>query len=175
VSGFDGRAPHEAFKALNRELKLYSAALIEKPQIIAATKLDVTDAEAAFKDLQKKLKKTKIYPISAVSGEGVDALLRAVAKALDEAPEAPLFLPERAEYVIEPDFSVEKGSDGVFHVKGKKIDALVARTHLDQDEAVARLQNILKKMGVEKELERRGAKTGNQVSLGGFEFTYRPE
>ena len=92
-----------------------------KPQIVAATKLDVTDARKSFQFLQKKLKKTKIYPISAVTGEGMDALLRAVVKALDEAPEAPLFLPERVEYVIDPDFTVEKGAEGPFRVSGRKI------------------------------------------------------
>jgi GTPase len=175
ASGFDGVSPHETFKALNKELKLYSPALMEKPQIVVATKQDVTGAKAAFKDLQKKLKKTKIYPVSAVSGEGVEAVLRAMAKALAQAPEAPLFLPEKAEYVIAPDFTVEETGAGNFRVSGRKVETLAARTHFNQDEAVARLEKILRKMGVEKELQRRGARAGDRVALGNFDFTFRPE
>jgi len=139
------------------------------------TKMDVTDAPDAFKSLQKKLKKTKIYPISAVTGEGVDALLRAVVKALDEAPEAPLFLPEKVDYVIDPDFTVEKTTEGPFRISGRKIRKMVDRTNFDQDESVARVQRILNKMGVEKELARRGAKEGDVVILENIEFIFHPE
>jgi GTP-binding protein len=175
VSGFDGRVPHDVFKLLNEELRQYSPALIKKPQIVAATKLDVTGAFEACRALQKKLKGTKIYPISAVTGEGVDALLKAVVKALEETPEAPLFVPGAAEYDIAPDFIVEKNADGSFRVTGRKVESLAARTNFDQDESVSRLQNILKKMGVEKQLKRGGAQTGDEVALGDYTFIYRPD
>jgi GTP-binding protein len=176
VSGFDGKAPHETFKALNKELKLYSAKLAEKPQIVAATKLDVTESADGFAELKKKLKKTKIYPISAVTGEGVEDLLHAVAKALDDVPEAPMFIPEKAEYIIAPDFTITRTPNGAFHVAGRKVNALAARTHFHQDESVARIQKILKKMGVEQALIKKGAKLGDKVVLGGeAEFTFRPD
>jgi GTP-binding protein len=175
MSGFDGKNPADTFKALNKELKLYAASLADKPQIVAATKLDVSGADEAFKAFQKKLKKTKVYPISAVAGDGMDALLRAVVKALDEVPEAPLFLPERTEYVIEPDFTVHKQKDSSYRVTGRKIERLIKRTNLDQDEAVARLQKIIEKMGLEKALAKEGVQPGDRVVIGEFEFHFRPE
>lgn len=175
VSGFDGQVPADTFRRLNKELGLYSKVLLEKPQVVVATKLDVTGADEGFRALQKKLKKTRVYPLSAVTGDGVDPMLRAVLHALDEAPEAPLFLPERADYVIEPDFTVSRESDGSFAVRGRKIDAIAGRTRFDQDESIARVQKIFKKMGVEKELLKKGAKLGDSVVLGDMMFTFRPD
>jgi len=51
----------------------------------------------------------------------------------------------------------------------------VAMTNFDQDEAINRLQGILRKMGVEKALEAEGIAPGDQVAIGDHEFTYRPE
>lgn len=175
VNGQEGRTAHENFLALNKELSLYAKALLEKPQIIAANKMDLTGAEKALAALQKKLKKVKVYPISGVTGKGLPQLLTAVARVLAKAPEAPLFLPPaHTDYVLEPDFSIEK-QDRRFHVHGKKVEKLLAMTPLDQDESVARLQKILRKMGVEKALEKKGIVAGDAVVIGAYEFTYRPE
>jgi GTP-binding protein len=174
VSGFDGKSAYQNFQALNRELAAYSPDLLKKPQIIAATKMDLTDAEKVLAAFKRFLKKGTIYPVSAVSGQGMDKLLKAVLRALDNAPEAPLFIPSSTEYVLEPDFQVER--DGrVFRVSGKKVERLIAMTHFDQDEAIARLQKILRKMGIEKALEQKGIATGDTVAIGDHEFTYRPE
>ena len=70
----DGRDPISDFHALNQELSQYSAALMEKEQIIAANKMDVPEAQESLKKFKKKIKK-EIFPISAVTGEGMDALL----------------------------------------------------------------------------------------------------
>ncbi|MBI4395798.1 MAG: GTPase ObgE [Elusimicrobia bacterium] len=174
MSGFDGKTPYENFKALNKELAEYSKTLLGKPQILAATKMDLTDSEKALASFKKRVKKGKIYPVSAATGQGLDALLKAVARALDNAPEAPLFVPKLTDYLIEPDFQVEREGN-LFRVSGKKVERLVSITHFDQDEALARLQKILRKMGVEKELEKRGIATGDRVAIGSHEFTYRPE
>jgi GTPase len=174
VSGFDEKPAHQNFHALLKELKGYSKTLLAKPQIVAASKMDVTGADERLSELQKKLKKTKIYPLSAVTGEGVDRLLKAALKALDSAPEAPLFIPDSAEYVLEPDFIVEKMAEGAYRVRGKKVDDLLVRTRFEQEEAVARLQKIFRKMGVERELQKRGAATGDAVWVGDHEFNFRP-
>jgi len=175
IMGFEGRSAHETFKALNKELGAYSKTLLEKPQIVAVNKMDVTDADKLLAAFRKKLKKTKIYAISGVTGEGLPELLIAMGKALDEVPEAPLFLPPtHTEYRIEPNFQVAREAD-YFRVSGKKVETLMAMTNFDQDEAVARLQKILRKMGVEKALEKAGIETGDQVAIGPHAFTYRPE
>ncbi|MGQ0644497.1 MAG: GTPase ObgE [Elusimicrobiota bacterium] len=174
VTGQGGRTAYEVYRALNKELEAYSPALAERPQIVAANKMDLTDADKLLAAFQRRLKKVKIYPISGVTGKGLAPLLSAVAKALDAAPEPAPFAPECADYFLPPDFTVER-EGGVFHVRGKKVETLAAMTHFSQDEALARFQKILRKMGVEKALDRAGAAAGDQVAVGDFQFTYRPE
>lgn len=70
----DGRDPVSDFHAVNEELKEYSPALVDKEQIIAANKMDVPEARENLKKFRRKIKK-EIFPISAVTGEGMEALL----------------------------------------------------------------------------------------------------
>jgi GTP-binding protein len=82
----EGRSPKADLDAIDRELKLYSPELARKPQIVAVTKMDVPEARAKVAELKKALSRRKRKPevlaISAVTGEGMDELLDAVARAL---------------------------------------------------------------------------------------------
>ncbi len=181
VLGFDKKSALQNFRALNRELASHSARLAEKPQIVAATKMDLTGADKALAAFQRGLKKEKInsgvkvFPLSSATQKGLKDLMSAVLKAADNAPEAPVFRPDRLDVVIEPDFKVEPLADSRFRVAGRAVERLMAITNFDQDEAVARFQNILKKMGVEDELRRQGAEKGDAVEVGERQFTFRPE
>jgi len=139
---------------------------MKKPMAIIANKMDLTGSEKAVAALKKKYPKHKIFPISAATGEGLNALLayavRALSKAEAETPPAP---EEPLRFVIELDYQVERQKDQ-FIVKGSKVERLAAMTHFDQREGLKRFQNILKKMGVEKELARQGAQPGDPVRIG---------
>jgi GTPase len=175
VNGAEGRSAYENFRVLNKELGAYSERLLDRPQIVAANKMDLTGSDKALAAFQRRLKKVKIYPISGVTGQGLGPLLTAVARALDKAPDVSTFIPPRhTEYVIEPDFRVQR-EGRLFRVTGKKVATLMAMTDFKQDEAVARLQRIFRKMGVEKALEQKGIAAGDQVVIGDHEFSYRPE
>jgi GTP-binding protein len=80
VSSESGRDPVEDFDTIRHELELYDPTMLEKPQIVVATKLDALDDEARLKALQKRAKKLKLpfLTISAVTGEGLPALLEAM-------------------------------------------------------------------------------------------------
>jgi GTP-binding protein len=174
VAGSDGATAAQNFRLLNRELASYSADLARKPQITVATKMDLTGADKALAAFRRTFKGRTIYPLSAATGRGVEDLLKAVAKALATAPEIPAFAPAPLRLVIPPPFTVK--NDGTrFRVSGPQIQSLLETTRFDQDEAVARLQKILRKMGVEKELEKAGITAGQAVALGDYEFTYQPE
>ncbi len=80
ISGYEGRDPYQDHKKLNHELKAYSKELAKKPQIIALNKMDVTGAKEHLKKFKKRFGRTRVYPISAVTKEGVPALLEAVYK-----------------------------------------------------------------------------------------------
>lgn len=87
----EGRSPSKDFKVINEELRRYSPELSEKPQVVAANKIDLPDAKArlaAFTTAMKR-KKIKVFPISAATGEGVGPLLDEVAKVLFGKQRAP--------------------------------------------------------------------------------------
>lgn len=73
----DGRDPVTDYHALNKELEAYSPELMKKEQILVANKMDVTEARENLKIFKRKIKK-EIFPISAVTGEGLDALLQKI-------------------------------------------------------------------------------------------------
>jgi len=80
IAACEGRDPYEDYKRLNHELKAYSKELTKKPQVIALNKMDVTGAQEHLKKFRKRLGRTRVYPISAVTKEGVPALLEALYK-----------------------------------------------------------------------------------------------
>src|SRR5699024_5409383 len=73
--GNGDRDAAESITVINDELRQYSEKLLKKPMVIVANKTDLTDADKMLKALKKKVKKLKIFPISAATGEGIDALL----------------------------------------------------------------------------------------------------
>ena len=155
-------------------MRLYSPKLMKKPMVIVANKMDLTGAEDALKVLKKKWKKSKIFPISGVTGKGLDELLAFAAKeaakpeVIEEEPESL----EPMKYVVELDFEVKPDDDGTFRISGAKVEKLAAMTNFNQSEGLRRFQNILKKMGVEKELARQGAEPGDTIRLGKLEFFF---
>ena len=173
LSGFDGRDPYDVIQMINNELTLHSPKLMKKPTIIVANKMDVTGADDALKALKKRIKKVKIFPISAATGVGLDALLayaaEELAKPVDEEVEPESKEPHR--FIIELDFEIEKRDDA-WIVKGSKVERLAAMTNFTQAEGTRRFQNILRKMGVEKELLRQGVEEGDTVKVGKVEFYF---
>src|SRR5262249_53479836 len=143
--------------------------------VLVVNKIDITDDTHTLTALKKRYKKYKIFPISAVTGEGVNALLAYASKHLAEPePETPPpASPEPLRFVVETEYKVIKDQED-FVVKGAKVERLAAMTNFDQQEGVKRFQNILKKMGVERELARQGAVPGDNVRIGKVEFTYEP-
>ncbi|HPM43173.1 MAG TPA: GTPase ObgE [Candidatus Omnitrophota bacterium] len=85
IAACEGRDPLSDYKVLNHELSAYSKALAKKPQIAALNKIDVPDAKEYIKKFRKKFPKTKVFPISGVSGEGIKELLEAVYKKVKSA------------------------------------------------------------------------------------------
>jgi GTP-binding protein len=175
IEGYEGQDAAKSVRIINKELSLYSPILAKKEMVIVANKMDLTGARKKLTALRKKLPKHRIFAVSGVTGEGLDPLLAYAAKRVaelekeDDTPEAP----EPIRFVVERDFEVERVGD-VFRVKGKKGERFAAMTQFDQPEGLRRFQNILKKMGVEKELALQGAKPGDLVKIGKIEFFYEP-
>ena len=86
-AGTDGTPAADAYVALRKELSLYGHTLAHRPHLVAAKKMDLPDAQEALAELQATIP-VEVYPISAVTGQGIPALLAALARAADEASEA---------------------------------------------------------------------------------------
>lgn len=165
-----------AYRTIQNELKDYDVDLSDKPQIVALNKIDGLD-EDIVKDLTGQLQKvvpdkTPIYAISAASGQGIRELLYAVRalvteqrKAIaDSEVEAAEELPVLRLGSTAVAWSIEP-IEGGFRVTGQKIEQFAARTDFKNDEAVQRLRDIMKKMGILHELVRRGIEPEQGIQI----------
>lgn len=174
VSGFDGTDPYKTYKILSNELKKYSKYMSKKHMVIALNKTDIDSSKDNIKKFKKKIKGEKIYPISNMTKEGISKLLIDVYKLINKPIEEEEIesIPVK-KYIYEPEFFVNVNEDGVFVVTGKKVEILAEMTKFNEDEALRRFQNILKKMGIEIALEKKGCKIGDTVRIGVFEFEFQ--
>ncbi|HUB87824.1 MAG TPA: GTPase ObgE [Verrucomicrobiae bacterium] len=85
MAGTDGRKPWDDYKQLLRELELYDPALVEKPRLVVANKIDEAAAEKNLKQFKTKIKKVKILPISAAFDEGIEKFKLQIREAVEEA------------------------------------------------------------------------------------------
>ena len=180
AAGSEERDPVEDFRVTNNELTLFNPAIANKPQIIAVNKMDLPGGQenlARIKEAYGDLH--DIFPISAITGEGLTPLIHKIAALLEDLPPEELLLPDFHEetdavevsHVAQPRFTVHK-SDGGFTVDGAEIRRHVAMTDLENDEAVERLQRIMLRMGIDGALKTAGAKEGDTIKIGEFEFEY---
>jgi GTPase len=88
MAGTDNRKPWDDYKQLLRELELYDPALVEKPRLVVANKMDEPAAEENLKQFKKKIKKTPVLPISAAFDQGVDKFKNTIREAVEEASES---------------------------------------------------------------------------------------
>ncbi len=167
----DGAAPEplEDWAAVNQELAMYDVALEERPQLVVLNKMDLPDAIAWEPILEEEITKAG-YPfasISAVAGEGVQAMLRQVKRMLDETPE-PAPATDEVLVIAPPEdesFRIEKVADG-WRVHGRKIERIAAMTYFEFDATLLRFQNILEKIGVTQALEEAGVQPEDTVYIG---------
>lgn len=167
----DGAAPEplEDWAVINQELAMYDVALEKRPQLVVLNKMDLPDAIAWEPILEEEITKAG-YPfmsISAVTGQGVQAMLHRVKKMLDETPETK---PETDEVVViapaeDEAFRIEKVKDG-WRVHGRKIERIAAMTYFEFDATLLRFQNILEKMGITQALEEAGVQPEDTIYIG---------
>ncbi len=167
----DGSAPDPVadWQTIRDELAQYSAALAERPYLVALNKIDLPEARARQDELVAALGgREVVYPVSALTGEGVARLLTAIAGALAELPPpAPAEGGFRIYRLAEEEerWTVERTAEG-FRVRGKPVERLMAMTDLNQEDAVAELQRRLGRMGVLAALEQAGVQPGDVVQIG---------
>lgn len=177
ISGSEGRNPLEDFRIVNKELEKYSHYLMKRPMVIVANKIDLPGAENNLKLINNELTEYEIFPVSAVTGEGLESLIYRLADILDQAEEQevlPMIEEEQLRMVKveeKPKFNIEN-ENGIFTVSGPEVDKHWARTNFDNEQAVNRFLQILDAMGVIKALREQGAKDGDVVRIKNLEFDF---
>lgn len=177
----EGRNPIEDIHAINKELIAYNPTLANKPQIIAANKLDVLygeEKELAVKALKEAFEPSiPVFPISAVSGEGIPMLLSHVGTTLSNLEDSPLifekeFFTDSLELSTEPFFVEYNEEDHVYVVEGPRIEKMLGYTNIDSEKGFEFFQKFLKSNGILEELEQLGIQDGDTVRMYGLEFDY---
>jgi GTP-binding protein len=171
------RDPRQDFAALNRELALYRAELAHRPQLVALNKMDLLPPLDKLAVVESSLEEQgfPVFRISALTGEGVAALMGAAATRLAELP-APIIPEARTEAPAEEPslaaLQVEQLGDGSYRVAGEAAERAVIMTNLDNEEAVRYLHRRLQRLGVIRRLRALGAKDGDRVRIGPVELEF---
>ncbi|SNN65294.1 GTP-binding protein [Streptococcus pneumoniae] len=187
MSASEGRDPYEDYLAINKELESYNLRLMERPQIIVANKMDMPESQENLEEFKKKLAENydefeelpAIFPISGLTKQGLATLLDATAELLDKTPEFLLYdesdMEEEAYYGFDEEekaFEISRDDDATWVLSGEKLMKLFNMTNFDRDESVMKFARQLRGMGVDEALRARGAKDGDLVRIGKFEFEF---
>jgi GTP-binding protein len=171
-------APLGDYERVREELGLYNRALLDKPHLVAANKMDLPDAQAHWGALRQAFqrKRVTVYPVSAVTGDGVGPLLAEIGRVLASLPPEEAAPPPSVKvYRLEPEeaaWTIGRDEDGAFRVSGKKVERSVAMTDLENPEGIDRLQRTLGRMGVFRALEAAGVQDGDTVRIGQMELEW---
>jgi len=177
ISGSEDRDPINDFDIINSELKQYNPKLFEKPQVVAANKMDVTGAEDKLRTFTEELesKGYKVFPVSAATNKGLKELFYYVSRQLDEIPDTIMSdnLEDEVVYTADEEepFQIHKENE-VFVVEGAWIRKLVKSTNFSNYESLQYFQRAIKRKGVVDALENIGINDGDTVKMYDFEFEY---
>lgn len=180
VASVEGRDPIADIHAIMNELNSYNPEIAKRPQVIAANKIDAMtkeDLDAAIELLEEEFKDMKVFPISAVTGEGIKELLWYVNGLLKELPqEATEF---ESEFTIEDQEAPEEEiivyyneEDDVYDVEGPKVQRMLGYTNMESEKGFNFFQKFMKENGILKELEKLGIEEGETVRVYELEFEY---
>lgn len=189
MSASEGRDPYEDYVSINNELETYNLRLLERPQIIVANKMDMPEAEEHLAAFKEKLAAEydefddmpQIFPVSTLAKQGLDSLLDATANLLASTDEFLLY--DESDYQVEDEvyygfseeekaFEITRDDDASWVLSGEKLERLFVMTNMERDESIMKFARQLRGMGVDEALRERGAKDGDLVRIGNFEFEF---
>ncbi len=173
-------APVDAYRLLKKELGAYSPQLMDYPEVIAGNKLDLSGTEEKLSELRHEVNNVEgieipVFGISAATGEGLDELVRFLFRRVNEITrESPALEVEkeiRVDDLAEKPLKVDV-IDGVYLVTGTAIEKMAAKTDFENEEALQRFQAFTRKIGLDKELKKKGIQEGDTVRIGDEEFNF---
>ena len=163
--------PQRQLDVLLHELGAYRPDLLDRPRLVVGSRIDVADQSAI-----DALPDDADSCISAMTGEGLEGLVHAMADLVVEARQAPT---ERPSMVVHrpptEDVAVERGEDGTWEVLDRGVARVANLNDLTNPDALDYLHDRLKRMGVNRALSRAGVRDGEPVRIGRLEFTYEQD
>ncbi len=167
LASVDGRSPSEQERILVEELRRYQPEMVTRPRVVVGSRVDLAGEDVEWAGER----------LSAVSGEGLRPLLGRMATIVDEARAAQ---PAPSRFVVHrpvpAGVQVARDSSGSgWVVLGRAAERAVALSDLTIPEALAYAQGRLRGLGVDRALARAGARSGDVVRVGRFEFEYEPD
>ena len=182
AAGSEGRDPIADIYAIDKELKAYNEAIANRPQVIAANKMDMLyENESEIVDKLRaefEPKGISVFPISAVSGKGVRELLYHVKGMLDGLTEEPIvfeqeYFPDQMLAGEDDPYTVSYDEkSGEYIIEGPRIEKMLGYTNLESEKGFTFFQNFLKENEILEELEKLGIEEGDTVRMYGFAFDY---
>ena len=177
ASGLEGD-PLVAMEQINRELAEYSEKLATRPQVVAANKMDIPEAQENLPSIVEacKAQNIEVFAISAASNQGLDELMSAAHKLVKNFPEDIIFAEDFVEFkegeARNAPFTVTMADDGYFIVEGVGVEKMVGYTNMETEKGNAFFQKYLKDRGIIAELENKGIHEGDVVKIYDMEFEY---
>ena len=182
AAGTEGRDPVEDIYKINAELEAYNPEIAQRPQVIAANKIDAIYTAEGEEDPVKRLKDEfepqgiKVFPISGVTGQGIKELLYYVSEQLSKLDQTPVvfeqeYFPEDELLYEDLPYTVER-EDDMFVVEGPRIEKMLGYTNLDSEKGFAFFQRFLKETGILEQLEEAGIEEGDTVRMYDLQFDY---
>lgn len=176
ISGSEGRDALEDFYKINKELSKYNLRLEDKPQIVAANKMDIPGADEELVRVKEKLESEgyKIYPVSAATLEGIDTLKYAIWELLSNIEEDYETFDEEYVHVEVENHNeiIVRKENNEYIVEGEFIERLLESTYFDDMDSLRYFQSTIRKRGVVEELKELGIQEGDSVVICGNEFEF---
>ena len=177
----DGSDPQENFETVEAELREHGHGLAALPRLLALSKADLVPPEEAAAAVERWRDRlgVEVMATSAVTGQGLEELANAIFRDVppeeqaEESAETPathrVYRPGRGDA-----YRVERTGPGAFRVEGERIERLIARHDVDNDEALRYVEERLRALGVIKALQSAGFEPGDDVEIGGIVFELDP-
>ncbi|MBA1434975.1 GTPase ObgE [Bombilactobacillus bombi] len=176
----NGRNPVEDYQQILQELKNYDPQILQRPQVIVATKMDLTGSEQCLAEFKKTLQLSdeQIFPISSVTHQGVREVLLHTAELLTSLPEQSANVEPESDKVYQyqsdkdTEIKITALDDHTYQVISPAVSELLQRSNLNYQDGIMRFARKLQKMGVDEALQKAGAQTGDTVVIDDFEFDF---
>ena len=178
MGSFEGRDPIKDYETIYKELENFDERLVKKPSIIIANKMDIDGAKENLEKIRSIYPDKEIYEVSAINGEGFDTLIMRLSDMVENEETVSLYKEE--DYVSHilykfndsKPYTITKEND-LWIIKGSEVEKLLDMTRFTEDESVARFARKLKGMGIEDDLEKMGAKRGDEVKIKEYIFEFK--